>query len=850
MSAVTVNNTTQRVTVSSAGKQGAIGLNWRDDWTTATAYAVRDAVYHEGSSYRAVAAHTSGASTEPGVGDDWEDAWTLLVYGVDDPMRQSIYDPQEIEADAFDRANHTGQQLASTISDFAAAADARIGAALGIAGASPSFRDYTISASNPLNDAKPYAWSPKLAADGDATTGSTGGFWNLMKEGVSQSIMTKAGRLALAGMLALGSGDASAPTVGLKASGNTLQARLADDSGFASMAIGTSLQLGGTSAGFPMLKRNGAGMDLRLADDSGFAALAAASLALSGVAAGTVPLSIQLAAGQTANAWQILASDGTTGLARFTSGGTNFQAAGTGAALTITSSGYGNGLVRLVTLDGSAGRVQLNQSGLLGWGNGNSVSTTDDVVLRRGGAGILEQRDGANAQLYRLANTYTDAANNEMLHVGWGLVAANNAYIVTRPATTGSTRNLNIGAWNSTNNGPLIQLLPATSLISFVSTGVAVRWNLDVSTGHFYPGANNSYDLGASGAAARDAYVGRQLILGGNTVTASMPLISGTQTWNGSGITFAGLFFNFTDTISQGGSLLLQLQVGGVDRAWIRKDGKLAINGSAVFGGTTSPTSSIGQVGAGYIMANSTGAIGFTSTADASNSADTILWRGGAGILQLKNSTNAQALQIFNSDAGGGNIERTLLGWSGGEFFFGTEAGGTGTGTRNIRIQTNGTTRFYFSGLQGHFLALADNTYDIGASGANRARNGYFGSAIFAGTEITAGTQITLAADQQLRWGTTRSRIESPADGNFKLRNAGDTGFGLLMFGGTTSSFPALKRSAAILQARLADDSDFTRIQGIHRTHSNANAETPTATHTLLIEDASGTQYKVLAVAA
>lgn len=83
MSSVTVNNTTQRVTVSSAGKQGAIGLNWRDDWTTATAYAVRDAVYHEGSSYRAIAAHTSGASTEPGVGASWETVWELLALGSD-----------------------------------------------------------------------------------------------------------------------------------------------------------------------------------------------------------------------------------------------------------------------------------------------------------------------------------------------------------------------------------------------------------------------------------------------------------------------------------------------------------------------------------------------------------------------------------------------------------------------------------------------------------------------------------------------------------------------------------------------------------------------------------------------
>lgn len=45
---------------------------------------------------------------------------------------------------------------------------------------------------------------------------------------------------------------------------------------------------------------------------------------------------------------------------------------------------------------------------------------------------------------------------------------------------------------------------------------------------------------------------------------------------------------------------------------------------------------------------------------------------------------------------------------------------------------------------------------------------------------------------------------------------------GLVQFLGTTSSFPALKRSATILQVRLADDSAFAPLQGKLRTDSNA----------------------------
>jgi hypothetical protein len=54
---------------------------------------------------------------------------------------------------------------------------------------------------------------------------------------------------------------------------------------------------------------------------------------------------------------------------------------------------------------------------------------------------------------------------------------------------------------------------------------------------------------------------------------------------------------------------------------------------------------------------------------------------------------------------------------------------------------------------------------------------------------------------------TTRGRIFSGGDGVFTMRDNAGTSFGRLTFGGTTSSFPALKRSTTFLQARLADDS-------------------------------------------
>ena len=61
----------------------------------------------------------------------------------------------------------------------------------------------------------------------------------------------------------------------------------------------------------------------------------------------------------------------------------------------------------------------------------------------------------------------------------------------------------------------------------------------------------------------------------------------------------------------------------------------------------------------------------------------------------------------------------------------------------------------------------------------------------------------------------TRTMLTSPANGNLLLQNAAGTDYGLLQFGGTTSSFPALKRNAANLLVRLADDSAYTNITAL-----------------------------------
>jgi hypothetical protein len=58
-----------------------------------------------------------------------------------------------------------------------------------------------------------------------------------------------------------------------------------------------------------------------------------------------------------------------------------------------------------------------------------------------------------------------------------------------------------------------------------------------------------------------------------------------------------------------------------------------------------------------------------------------------------------------------------------------------------------------------------------------------------------------------------RGSFGAALDGVFCLRDNAGTSFSRLQFGGTSASFPAIKRSSAVLQARLADDSAFAGIE-------------------------------------
>lgn len=99
-------------------------------------------------------------------------------------------------------------------------------------------------------------------------------------------------------------------------------------------------------------------------------------------------------------------------------------------------------------------------------------------------ANVIEQRNGTNAQILRLSNTFTDADNYERLRLRW---TGNVASIATEAAGTGTTRTLQVGTSGS-------------SVLSLF-TNDTIRWNIGATTGAFSPDSDDTYDIGVSGTA-------------------------------------------------------------------------------------------------------------------------------------------------------------------------------------------------------------------------------------------------------------------------------------------------------------------------------------------------------------
>jgi len=223
-------------------------------------------------------------------------------------------------------------------------------------------------------------------------------------------------------------------------------------------------------------------------------------------------------------------------------------------------------------------------------------------------------------------------------------------------------------------------------------------------------------------------------------------------------------------------------------------DGFIYMKDNRFFSGSTAGAAGVGIFNQ---QLNTSTAIRFASESTY-GSTITELVGESTNTLAVRNGTAQQLFNIYNTYTNASNFARATSSWNGNDWVLGTFAAGSGT-AGGIQFYTAGTSRWKI-GTDGHLTATVDNTYDIGASGANRPRN------VFVANNISVGSSVTVDSVFSHRTGSV---LFGGTNGNWRLTNNAGTDFDRLQFGGTTSSFPALKRNSTALETKLADDSAY-----------------------------------------
>jgi hypothetical protein len=148
-------------------------------------------------------------------------------------------------------------------------------------------------------------------------------------------------------------------------------------------------------------------------------------------------------------------------------GVSQFNVSKTGA-LVLASSFNNSGLVYAGIHTGATETRGFRVGSANGYGfSSTTVSTgTPDLILARDAANALAQRNGVNAQAFRVYNTFTDASNYERGVLRWN---TNILQIGTEAAGTGTVRSVQVVAGSTSYffNADEVAVFPATGSLQF-----------------------------------------------------------------------------------------------------------------------------------------------------------------------------------------------------------------------------------------------------------------------------------------------------------------------------------------------------------------------------------------------
>jgi len=121
----------------------------------------------------------------------------------------------------------------------------------------------------------------------------------------------------------------------------------------------------------------------------------------------------------------------------------------------------------------------------------------------------------------------------------------------------------------------------------------------------------------------------------------------------------------------------------------------------------------------------------------------------------------------------------------------------------NTAAQTGSVTGYFLNATETALNGITHNLMDLQVGGVSKFK-------------VANGGTLTTDGNIQINGGyltfSSLSRIRCTVDSNIVLFNNAINNFNLLQLGGTTSSFPAIKRNGTGIDFRLADDSAFCDI--------------------------------------
>jgi len=311
---------------------------------------------------------------------------------------------------------------------------------------------------------------------------------------------------------------------------------------------------------------------------------------------------------------------------------------------------------------------------------------------------------------------------------------------------------------------------------SFEMTATADRTFTLPDASFTFAGQNlaNTFSLAqvfiANGALSAPAVSFTGTPITGGTATTTKPLVlietagATSNNWQ-----TAGTMFGVNAPSGFVGNIV-NFQLNGVSRAKVDSLGQLTTYSSILAGGP--------------IQTSATDQIRWATRG--------ILTSPAAGQIQLGAADSAAPVaQVFSvQSVVAGTTDTAGVNWT----FNGSRGTGTGAGGSII-----------FQVAQAGSTGSAQNAY-VAALTLNSN----------ASLSATFGGSVLAASSSALGWQSSRALMRSPADSVVTLFNSAETSFDRLQLGGTTSSFPAIKRSTTTLQAVLADDSGFAAVQSLY----------------------------------